>query len=155
MNDIKITEEELEWLENIHKDLDHNLPSTTINSGIINVLHKYPENFIDNQEHFRWHHSWILSEHKRNKSQTIPTQVKNVQLNGGSNYHMFTGITMFTYIRPVKFNVKIKNVSKSPSKGFGLVVIKIPKKTSLDHSIHDTTYNKTHKNKISQTPLKH
>ena len=49
------------------------------------------------------------------------------QLDGGSNYHVFTNITMFTYIRPVKCNVKIINGRASPSEGFGFVIIKIPK----------------------------
>ena len=40
---------------------------------------------------------------------------------------MFTDIAIFTYIRPVKCNVQIVNVNKSPAKGFGLVIVKNPK----------------------------
>ena len=58
---------------------------------------------------------------------------------------MFTGINMFTYIQPVKYNVKIINLSKSPANVFGIIVIKIPPKTSLYHSDHHTTCPKTHK----------
>ena len=34
---------------------------------------------------------------------------------------------MFTYIRLVKFNVQILNGSKSPAKGFGIIMVKTPK----------------------------
>ena len=34
---------------------------------------------------------------------------------------------MLTYIRSVKFNVKIINGIKSPAEGFGIVIVKIPK----------------------------
>ena len=40
---------------------------------------------------------------------------------------MFNGITMLAYTRPVMYNVKIINVRKAPTKGFGLLIIKIPK----------------------------
>ena len=52
------------------------------------------------------------------------TQVINAQLNGGSNSQMFTYITMFTYIIPVKYNVQIINGRKDPAKGSGLVIVK-------------------------------
>ena len=38
-----------------------------------------------------------------------------------------TGINMFTCIRPAKCNVKFIKGSKAPEKGFGLVIIRIPK----------------------------
>ena len=59
-----------------------------------------------------------------------PTTIKvtTAQLNVGSNYHVFTNITVFAYIRPVKCNVQILNDRKSPIQVFGLVIIKIPKK---------------------------
>ena len=41
---------------------------------------------------------------------------------------MFTNIKLFIYIRPVQCNVQILNGSKSPVKGFGLVIIKKPQK---------------------------
>ena len=44
-----ITKEEL---ENIHPYLDHNLPSSTKNSGLMTVHHNEPENFIDDPEDF-------------------------------------------------------------------------------------------------------
>ena len=40
---------------------------------------------------------------------------------------MFIDITMFTCIRPVKFNVQIINGSKAPVNGFVLFIIKNPK----------------------------
>ena len=46
-----ITEAELE-LENIHSYLDPTLPTPTMNSGIMNVHHNDPENFIDDTEYF-------------------------------------------------------------------------------------------------------
>ena len=66
---------------------------------------------------------------------------------GGSNSHMFTGIAMSTYIRPVESNMQSINSRKSPAKGFGLVIIKIPKKNHhpiLDiilYTIKPTKYN--------------
>ena len=68
---------------------------------------------------------------------------------------MFTGIKMFSYIRPVKYHVKILNGSKAPEKGFGLVIIKTPK-TNISIPIWKSYYmpQKT-QNKISQTELKH
>ena len=41
-----------EELEQIKPDLDHNLPSTTMNSGIMNIYHNDSENFIDDPEYF-------------------------------------------------------------------------------------------------------
>ena len=58
---------------------------------------------------------------------------------------------MFTYIRPVKYNVQMINVRKSPAKGFGLIIIKPLKKTSLYHSGHHTTIQPPHK----PQPVKH
>ena len=34
---------------------------------------------------------------------------------------------MFTYKRPLQYDVQILNGSKAPAKGFGLVMVKIPK----------------------------
>ena len=45
----KITEEEL---ENIHPDLNHNFPSTKINSGLMTAHHNDTEIFIDDLEDF-------------------------------------------------------------------------------------------------------
>ena len=59
------------------------------------------------------------------------TQVRNAQLDGVSNPHVFTNITMFTYIIPVKCNVQIINGIKYPTKCFGLVIVKIPKTTII------------------------
>ena len=115
-----------EELYNIHPDLNHSFTSPTINSGLMTVHHNNPEKLIDNPGYFLRYISWILIEHKGNIIHPTTTQVSTVQLYGGSKSHMFTDITMFTYIRPVKCNVKIINVSKSPAKGFGLAIIKIP-----------------------------
>ena len=52
---------------------------------------------------------------------------------------MLTDITVFTYIRPIKFNAQIINGRKDPAKGFVLVIIKIPQKNiviSLWSSYH-------------------
>ena len=68
---------------------------------------------------------------------------------------MFTDITMFTYIRPGKFNVQIINDRKSPEKGFGLVIIKIPK-TYIIILLWPSYYMPHNSQKtISQTSIKH
>ena len=53
------------------------------------------------------------------------TQVSNAELDGGSNSHVFTDITMLTYIITVKCNVQIINGIKPPAKSFGSVIVKI------------------------------
>ena len=55
------------------------------------------------------------------------TKTSTAQLDGGSNSHVFTGIKMFSYIRSVQYNAQMINDSKSPAKGFGLVIITIKK----------------------------
>ena len=67
---------------------------------------------------------------------------------------MFTYITIFNYIRPVQCNVKILNDRKFPAKGFGLVIIKIPK-TNIIISLWTSYYMPQNpQNTISQTSLK-
>ena len=82
----------------------------------------------------------ILRLNKTNsmKKQMMTLSLKNnsnivvrAQLDGVSNYHVFTNIKMFAYIRPLQCNLKILNGSKSPEKCFGLVIIKIPKKNII------------------------
>ena len=90
-----------------------------MNSGIITVHHNDPDNFIDDSESFLRYHILLLSEYKGTNIQTIPVQVSNEQLYGVSNFHVFTKITMFNFIRPVKCNVQILNFKKSPAKSFG------------------------------------
>ena len=48
-NENTITEKEL---EKIHPDLDHNFPSPTMNSVLMNICNNYPENVIDDPEYF-------------------------------------------------------------------------------------------------------
>ena len=81
------------------------------------------ENFINDQEHVFQYHSFIIIGRKVKTLKLITTQVIMAQLDGVSNYHVFVGITVFTYIRPVKCNVQISNGSKAPAKVFGLVVV--------------------------------
>ena len=67
---------------------------------------------------------------------------------------MFTNITMFTYIRPVKCKVQLLNYRKSPVNVFGIVVIKIPK-TNIIIPLWISYYMPQNpKNTISQTALK-
>ena len=55
---------------------------------------------------------------------------------------------MFTYIRPVKRNIKIINGIKAPAKGFGLVIVKTPKNnyyatmSIILYATKTTKYNK-------------
>ena len=89
--------------------------------------HNGPCNFIDDPEDCLQYSIWFLSEHEGNNTQTSPTQVRNTKLDGVSNYHMFTDITMLNYIRPVKWYVQIINLKKIPWKGFGITIVKTPK----------------------------
>ena len=62
---------------------------------------------------------------------------------------------MFTYIIPVKCNVKIIKVRRYPAKGFGLVIIKKPK-TSIIIPLWSSYYMpKKPQNTIGKTVLKH
>ena len=75
-----------------------------------------------------------------NTIQTRITHIINAQLDGGYKSHLFTDITMFTYMVIVKCNIVILIVSKSTAKGFGLTIIKYNKQESLYHSVHHTKY---------------
>ena len=89
----------------------------------------------------------------REKIQINTTQVSTARLEGGTNPHVFTNITMFTYTVPVWCNGQILNDSKPPAKGFGLVMIKISKRhhyKTLAIIIYATKSTKT----ISQTAVK-
>ena len=119
------------------------------------VYHNDSYNFIDDQEYFCQYCRWILHEHDRNKTQTSPTQVRSSQLCGVSNSHVFIGITMFAYIRPVKCNVQIINGSKALAKGFGLVIIKIPKTNIIIPFWPPYYMPQNPQNIISQTTIKH
>ena len=62
---------------------------------------------------------------------------------------------MFNYIRPVKYNVKILNGRKAPTRGIGLVMIKTPKRKIII-PLWKTYYKPQNtQNKISQASLKH
>ena len=76
--------------------------------------------FIGDPEYFCQHRILLLSVHKGNTLHSTNTKVITAQLDVGSKYHLFTNITMFTYIIPVKFNVKILNGIKSPALGIHL-----------------------------------
>ena len=126
-NDYFTTEEEL---GHIHPDLNHNFPYPKINSGIMSI----------------------------NCNKTFhPTTIKvsNAQMDVLSNSYLFTNITIFTYIRPVKCNVQILNSRKSPAKRFGFVIIKIPK-TNIIIPLQPSYYMlQNTRDIISQTSLKH
>ena len=59
-----------------------------------------------------------------------PTTIKVIiaKLDGGSNSHVFNKIKLFAYIRPIQCNIQIINGRKAPAKGFGLFIMKYPKK---------------------------
>ena len=115
-----------------------------MNSGLMSVLYNYPEISIDYPDDFFQYNSWLLSRHKGYTLHPTTIKVRTTQLDGGSNYHVFTVITILTYIRTVKSIVQIINGIKAPAKGFGLVII-IMYKTSLYHSSHHIIWRKTHK----------
>ena len=120
----------------------------------MNVYHNDPDNFIDDQEYFSQYHYWLISEHKFANIKTSITHIINVQLYGRSNYHVFTNINIFTYIRPVNYNVQIINDSKAPEKYFGLDIIKKQKRprfTTLDIIIHTKKTAKHNNSNITKT----
>ena len=97
--------------------------------------------------------NYYMDMRKKN-TQKSSTQIRNAQMDGGSNCHMFTVIIILTYIRPIKCNVKILNDIKAPVKGFGLVVIK-PPKTNIIITLCTSYYiPQNPQNTISQTAIK-
>ena len=75
-----------------------------MNSGLVTVHNNHPEKLIDDLDDFFQYCIWLLSGHEGNIIQKNNTQVRTSQLDGGLNSHVFTEITIFTYIRPVKWN---------------------------------------------------
>ena len=71
--------------------------------------------------------------------QTNTNQTSATKLSGGSNYQVFTNTTIFTYNRPVKYNVQILNEIKSTAKGFIIFIVRIPGKILLYQSGHHIT----------------
>ena len=93
----------------------------------MDLYHNDPDKFIDNPEYFSHYICGFLSEHKVTNTQKIIDYIRYAQLYGGSDSHVLTNINMSTYKRYVKCNVQIINTRKYLKKGFGLVIIKIPK----------------------------
>ena len=65
---------------------------------------------------------------RRGKKYKNTTQYNTVQLDVGSKSHAFTNVTIFTYIRNVKCNLRIIDDNKTPAKVFGIVMVNIQKK---------------------------
>ena len=78
--------------------------------------HNGQENSFMKKNDFTQYHSLLLSGQKGNTLQTNTTQVITEQLDWDTNSHVFTYITMITYIITVKCNVQIINVRKDPVK---------------------------------------
>ena len=113
------------------------------------VHHNYPENFIDDPEYFHQYCSWLLIIHEINTIQPTNNQVSNVQLYGGSNYHILTNIIISNYIIPVDCNVKILNGINPLQK----VLVFFLKHYYTTLAI--MLYNTKPTNTISQNTLKH
>ena len=143
-NDDLITEEEL---KKIHPDLNHNFTSPKMNSGVMSINHNYPENIIDDTEDFCQYRSLLLSGYKGKPLHPTTIKVTTAKLDGGSNSHVFTYTKLYSYIRPVQYNVQILNDSKAPAKGFVLAIIKKRKQTLLYHYGHNIICHRTHKTK--------
>ena len=73
----------------------------------------------------------------------------------GSNFHMFTYITIWTYTKPVKYNLQIRNGRKSPANVFGFVIVNIIKTNIITPFWPSYYMHKNPENKISQTAHKH
>ena len=91
------------------------------------MYHNDIDTYIYNPEYFCQYFGLVIHEHEGNSIQIIITHSNNAQLDGGSNSHVFSKISMFTYMCPLNFNVRILNGSKDTAKLIGLVIIKIPK----------------------------
>ena len=126
-----------------------------MNLVIMTVRHNDQENFINYPEYFRQYCIRILIGDKGNTLHPNTTPVSTSQLYGVSNSHVFTNITMFAYIRPIKCNVQIPNCSKSSEKVFGLFIIKIAKINIIIPIWTSFYMPQNPQNKISQTELKH
>ena len=80
-----------------------------MNLGIIDIYQNDPDKFIDDQKYIFQYVCWLLSEHEGTNIQKSITQISNAQLDRWSNSHVLTYITIFIYIRHVKYNVKLLN----------------------------------------------
>ena len=114
-----------------------------------------PEQIIDDPEDFIQYRIWLLSGHKGKTLNPTTIKVANAQLYGESNSHVFTNIKLFSYIRHVQCNVHIIFCSKDPEKGFGLVIIEIPKKNIIIPLWPSYYMTQNPQNTISQPTLKH
>ena len=118
-NNYKNSTRYLEWIPIIYNELrSHDCPSQ-----LPRQIHWRPIIFYQ-------YLIIILPKQKGNNIQICITKISNEQINGGSNYHMFTNTTMFTYIRPVKCNVRNK-ISENPLKKVCTCHHKIIPKQSL------------------------
>ena len=126
-----------------------------MNSGIVYVYHNDPYNLIDEPEYFFQYRFWRISDHEVTIIQTSITQISNAQLYVVSKSHVFTDITTFAYIRPVKRSVQIINARKYPAKGFELVIIKTPNKNIIIPLLPSCSMPQNPQNTIIQTELKH
>ena len=94
--------------------------------------------------------NWTQGQHTSYNYHKVIT----AQLYGGSNSPLFINITIFTYIRPVKLNVHTINGSKVPTRGFGIFIIKIPKKhhyTTLSIILYATEPTKCNQSNCNKT----
>ena len=87
-----------------------------MNSGAMDMYQNDPDTCIDDPEEIFQYDIWLLQKQESRNTQTSITQNNNEQLDGGSNFHVFTDINMCTYIRPVNYNVQILNGIKAPKK---------------------------------------
>ena len=144
-----------ENLNNTHPYINHKFLSLTMNAYVMGMYQNDPDTYIHDTEEFHRYISWLLSEHKVKSIQTSIIKTATSRLDGESNSHIFANITMFTYIRPVKCNVKILNSSKDPSKVIGIVIIKIPK-SNIIITFWPTYYIAQNRQyTINETALKH
>ena len=126
-----------------------------MNSGLMTVCNNDVKHFIDDPEYSFQYRIWIISGNEGNTLNPTTTQVSTSQLDGVSNSHVFTDITICAYIIPVKCNIRILNARKCPTKSFGLVIIKIPKINMIIILWSSYYMPQNPQSIISQTTLKH
>ena len=63
-----------EKLYHVQKDLDHNSPSPTMKSGVMEMYHNYTDTYMDDPDKNFQYCSWLIPGHKYNNIQTRTTQ---------------------------------------------------------------------------------
>ena len=95
------------------------------------VHHNDSEIIIDDPEYFFQYCSWPLCGNDGNTLHATTVKVSTIKPDVVSKSYAFTNIKLLTYILPIKCNVQILNIRKSPANVFYLVTIKHQKQALI------------------------